>query len=144
MTSIPEDPPEWLASTLSSILSAPHITIPPAPGGRPEGPGPIDLFTTRFDNAFTDDAKAIVDGRKETLDGLKATLLALQKHWNAQTAKFTRVQSIHKHLTSTSCTWTQTDSELKLEFEASAKIVESGGSPRISEIILQGKASLFN
>lgn len=51
------------------------------------GPGPIDLFSTRFINTFTEDVKANVSGKDVTRDGLKECLLNLQKHWNPKTAQ---------------------------------------------------------
>lgn len=46
------------------------------------GPGPIDLFSTRFNNAFTPDVKAIVAGEEVSREGLKEKLLGLQRHFS--------------------------------------------------------------
>jgi hypothetical protein len=78
----------WVEKALASLLSAPHISIPRGPAGFPTGPGPIDLFSTRFNNTFTADAKGLVDGQHVNRDGLKEKLLDLQRHYNPDTVKF--------------------------------------------------------
>ena len=75
----------FVEQALSSILSSPHISIS-AP--IPTGPGPVDLFSTRFNNTFTADAKGLVDGESVDLDGLKQKLLALQTHYDPASVKF--------------------------------------------------------
>jgi len=52
------------------------------------GPGPVDLFSTKFNNAFAHDVKAFVVGKEVSREELKAKLLGLQKHWNAEEVKF--------------------------------------------------------
>lgn len=52
------------------------------------GPGPIDLFSTRFANMFTKEATGVVAGVQVDKEGLKQSLLALQKQWNPETAQF--------------------------------------------------------
>ena len=52
------------------------------------GPGPVDLFSTKFNNAFAHDVKAFVVGKEVSREELKAKLLGLQKHWNAEQVKF--------------------------------------------------------
>lgn len=81
----------FLQNTLSSILSAPHISFPKPPAGLPNlrlGHGPVDLFSTRFANTFAGDAKGVVAGKEVDKEGLKEALLALQKTWQSDSVKF--------------------------------------------------------
>ena len=84
--------PEWLQEQLSTLLASPyiHFNQPKFPGGLHlrMGPGPIDLFSTRFANLFAQEATGVVAGVQVDKEGLKQSLLALQKHWNPQTAQF--------------------------------------------------------
>lgn len=77
--------PEWLQDHLAELLAAPHIhfTQPKLPGLRLRmGPGPVDVFSTRFMNMFTQDAKGTVNGHHVGRDELKENLLKLQKKYN--------------------------------------------------------------
>ena len=56
------------------------------------GHGPIDLFSTRFANMFTQDATGVVGGKEVDKEGLKQSLLAWQKKWNQDTAHFTAME----------------------------------------------------
>jgi len=81
---------DWLSKEISQIISSPHISFP-KPTGLLQfrmGPGPVDLFSTRFDNAFAFDVRATVAGKEVSREELKAKLLGLQKHWNAEEVKF--------------------------------------------------------
>ena len=84
--------PEWLQEQLSTLLASPyiHFNQPKLPGGLHlrMGPGPIDLFSTRFANMFTKEATGVVAGVQVDKEGLKQSLLALQKQWSADTARF--------------------------------------------------------
>ena len=80
----------WLQSSLSSLLASPyiHFNQPKVPGMHFRmGPGPIDLFSTRFSNLFTDDATGVVGGKEVDKQGLKDSLIALQRKWDSATAK---------------------------------------------------------
>jgi hypothetical protein len=92
---------EWLEKTLTDILSSPHISFPQQTGNLHirMGHGPIDLFSTRFMNSFTDDVKATVAGQEMTRDELKASLLALQKHWNSDSVQFAPSHVSHPFMT---------------------------------------------
>ena len=82
---------EWLQEQLSTLLASPyiHFSQPKIPGLQLRmGPGPIDLFSTRFANTFTHDATAVVAGKELDKDGLKTALLALQKRWIPESASF--------------------------------------------------------
>lgn len=84
--------PEFLQDKLSTLLASPHIHFNAPPAGGPlhirMGHGPVDLFSTRFLNFFTADARGVVGGKEVDHDGLKEALLALQKKWNPQEASF--------------------------------------------------------
>jgi len=81
---------DWLSKQISQIITSPHISFPKPTGplGFRVGPGPIDLFSTRFNNTFTLDVQATVAGEDVSREELKAKLLGLQKHWNAEEVKF--------------------------------------------------------
>ena len=80
---------EFVQEHLSTLLKSPyiHFTQPQIPGIR-LGHGPIDLFSTRYANFFTHNATGVVAGQELDKDGLKQALLALQKRWNPDTARF--------------------------------------------------------
>ena len=81
---------DWLSNAISQIISSPHISFPKPTGSLPfrTGPGPVDLFSTRFNNTFAYDVEVTVDGEVVSRDDLKAKLLSLQKYWNVQEIKF--------------------------------------------------------
>ena len=84
----PQTTAAWVESALASLLRAPHISLPKGPVGIGMGPGPIDLFSTEFNNTFTPEAIGVVDGQQVDREGLKKSLLALQSHYNPDTVKF--------------------------------------------------------
>lgn len=79
----------WLSTEIAKLLASPHISFPNPPAGIHLGPGPIDLFSTNFNNIFASDVVAQVDGKGVSRDELKQELLNLQKHWNPDKVKFT-------------------------------------------------------
>jgi len=80
----------WLSKEISQIITSPHISFPKpaAPLQFRIGPGPIDLFSTRFNNVFAFDVKATVAGEEVSREELKAKLLGLQKHWKPEEVGF--------------------------------------------------------
>ena len=90
--------PEFLQDRLSTLLASPHIHFnkPPMLKNIRMGPGPVDLFSTRFMNFFTHDATGVVAGKEVDHDGLKQALLALQRKWNAQENSFVAQDSAQK------------------------------------------------
>jgi hypothetical protein len=74
---------DWLSTEISKLLVSPHISFPKPPAGIRLGPGPVDLFSTNFNNLFAPDVVATVDGEKVSRDELKQKLLNLQKHWES-------------------------------------------------------------
>ena len=81
---------DWLSKEISQIISSPHISFPKPAAPLPfkMGPGPVDLFSTRFNNTFAYDVQATVTGEEVSREGLKAKLLGLQKHWSAGEIQF--------------------------------------------------------
>ena len=80
---------DWLSQEIWQIITSPHISFPKPTGPLQlrMGPGPVDLFSTRFNNAFAPDVKATVVGEGVSREELKAKLLGLQRHWKAEQAK---------------------------------------------------------
>jgi hypothetical protein len=78
----------WFVKQFSKLMESSHISIPPPPTGVLIGPGPIDQFSTNFDNLFADDVKAAVDREEVSRAVLKQKLLNLKKHWKAKQVKF--------------------------------------------------------
>lgn len=81
---------DWLSKEISQIISSPHISFPKPTGSLPfrMGPGPVDLFSTRFNNTFAYDVKATVNGEEVSREDLKEKLLGLKKYWNPEEIKF--------------------------------------------------------
>ncbi|KAI0363308.1 hypothetical protein BV20DRAFT_958566 [Pilatotrama ljubarskyi] len=136
--------PEFVQDKLSTLLSSPHIHLnhPPKFGGIRMGPGPVDLFSTRFANFFTPDATGVVAGKEVDHEGLKKALLALQKKWDPQNANFVAQGSAPKP--TTKLLWTRKDAEHQSEVTAAAEVKEEGGAHRISHLTLDGDESLFS
>jgi len=79
----------WLKTAIAELLASPHIHFRAPVGlGIRLGPGPIDLFSTKFNNDFTPDVTAVVAGQQVDREGLKEKLLGLQQHYSADNAKF--------------------------------------------------------
>ncbi|OCH87551.1 hypothetical protein OBBRIDRAFT_796089 [Obba rivulosa] len=139
--------PDWLQSQLSTLLASPYIhfnkpTAGPLAGLR-MGPGPIDLFSTRFANMFTADATGTVAGQAVDRDGLKDALLALQKRWSPDSATFTDEQPQEGQDAATQFTFTPKDADSQVQVTAAATVREEGGATRISSLSLDGDESLF-
>lgn len=89
---MPATPAMWYSTSLVALLESPHIHIAQPPAvARPIllGTGPVDLFSSRFENLFADDAQGVVAGEQVNRDSLKETLLAIQKHWDPSNVKYT-------------------------------------------------------
>ncbi|THG97454.1 hypothetical protein EW026_g4548 [Hermanssonia centrifuga] len=138
---------EWLQEQLSTLLASPHIHFshPKFPGAHIRmGPGPIDVFSTKFANMFTSDATGTVAGTQVDKDGLKESLLALQKQWNPDSAKFVPMDPPSADYTmATSFSWTPKQSDTSLQVGASASVQEEGGLQRINVLNLDGDPSMF-
>ncbi|KAJ3481783.1 hypothetical protein NLI96_g7423 [Meripilus lineatus] len=137
---------EWLAQNLSSLLSSPYIHFPKPPAGLPGlrlGHGPIDLFSTRFTNLFSDEAKGTVDGQEVDKAGLKDALLAIQRTWNADSANVTPSASADPKHIAAELTWTLSKTDTRVEAKATATTIEEGGAPRINFLKLEGDKALF-
>ncbi|KAL6303931.1 hypothetical protein BKA93DRAFT_916433 [Sparassis latifolia] len=136
--------PEWLQEHLTTLLNSPYIHFKnPGPLGLRMGPGPIDLFSTRFNNMFTKDATGVVAGNEVDKAGLKESILALQKKWNPDTATFSAQDTTELGHPVTRFAWAQKGSETQAEVTAAASVREEGGSPRIDTLTLDGDEALF-
>ena len=51
------------------------------------GPGPVDMFTVRFNQFFMPEAHGTICGHSVDREGLKQSLLNLQKRWNSEEVK---------------------------------------------------------
>ncbi|PRP89318.1 hypothetical protein PROFUN_02192 [Planoprotostelium fungivorum] len=80
----------WFEETLKQLLESPYIHFPKPPPGLHLGHGPVDLFSTRFNNNFRGTV-GMVNGTEVDHDGLKAVLLALQSHYD-RNSQFTSSQ----------------------------------------------------
>ncbi|KAI0789369.1 hypothetical protein C8Q75DRAFT_765355 [Abortiporus biennis] len=137
---------QWLEEKLAELLASPHISFASHKSGLPGirlGPGPIDLFSTRFNNLVTHDVTGSVAGKHVDKAGLKEGLLALQKKWNPDTASFNASTASEPHAIATSFAWTQRESTDKHQVSASASVREEGGAPRCFSLTLEGEPSLF-
>lgn len=76
----------WLSDCLCDLMASPHVVMPPH-GGMHLGPGPMDVFTTRFNEYFGHEACGTLCGRPVDREGLKTGLLALQKRWNPEAVR---------------------------------------------------------
>ena len=78
----------WFVKEFAQLMAASHITFPKPPPNIHLGPGPVDQFSTDFENLFADHVKATVDGKVVSKEGLKQKLLNLKKHWKVDHVKF--------------------------------------------------------
>ncbi|RDX43178.1 hypothetical protein OH76DRAFT_1488069 [Lentinus brumalis] len=143
MSDLSPSSPEFLQDRLSTLLASPHIHFnkPPALLNIRMGPGPVDVFSTRFANWFTHDATGVVNGKQVDKEGLKEALLALQKKWHPDSANFVGQDSSSKPAIKFS--WTVKNAEQPAEVSAAADVKEEGGTHRISSLVLDGDESLF-
>ena len=59
------------------------------------GQGPVDVFSTRFNQFFTPEAHGTICGHLVDREGLKSALLALQRRWSKE-AKVVAVDGAEK------------------------------------------------
>ena len=83
MSPEPESRSKWLAEHLKELMAAPHIH---SDEGAELEPGPVDLFSTKFDQMFMPDAHGWVCGERATREEIKESLLGLQRRWNEKEA----------------------------------------------------------
>ncbi|KAF9652050.1 hypothetical protein BDM02DRAFT_360015 [Thelephora ganbajun] len=127
----------WLSKEISQIIVSPHISFPKPPGSLLRmGPGPVDLFSTRFNNTFAFDVKATVAGKNVSRDELKERLLGLQKHWKAEEVNF-QDESEGPH----SETVVHVSSGKTISMSAETEV--EGGRRVIKKFTLDGDPSLF-
>ncbi|KAI0348195.1 hypothetical protein BDW22DRAFT_1424401 [Trametopsis cervina] len=131
-----EPSPEWLQDHLAELLASPyiHFTQPKLPGRQLRmGPGPVDLFSTRFSNMFARDATGVVNGQEVGKDDLKQSLLKLQKHYTKDSLKCTPQGVTHGQV-STKMAWSRKDSGSNAEIAASAKTKDVDGTHKIADL----------
>ncbi|KIJ38887.1 hypothetical protein M422DRAFT_781217 [Sphaerobolus stellatus SS14] len=139
----------WLQSIISELLVSPYIHFGHAPTAAIAirlGPGPIDLFSTRFNNYFTTEVTGIVAGEPVDREGLKKCLLGLQQHYSPDTVAFetpdpgTTVGSNEAQISFTG----QSKETGPYKVAIDAKILKSGGAKKISSIRMDGIPELFS
>lgn len=59
------------------------------------GPGPVDMFTVRFNQYIMPEARGTICGRVVDREELKEGLLNLQKKWNTEDVKVMQESSPH-------------------------------------------------
>ncbi len=94
MSSVAVPQSHWLSDCLCELMSSPHVAMPPH-GGMHMGPGPVDMFTVRFNEFFMPEAHGTICGHPVGREELKDRLLNLQKRWNSEDIKV--VQEGGKH-----------------------------------------------
>jgi len=139
---------DWYEQTLANLLAAPYVHIRSLPGGIHGGPGPIDLFSTDFNNLFTRDASGSVNGEDVDRDELKTRLLALHDHFNRASVSFHRESQGPKFATesgsvSSVLSWTSQNGKETEHVTTHATIVDEHGSRQIKSIDLRGRSDLF-
>ncbi|KAI0095059.1 hypothetical protein BDY19DRAFT_916059 [Irpex rosettiformis] len=137
---------EWLQDRLSELLASPHIhfTQPNLPGLHLRmGPGPIDLFSTRYMNMFTQEATGTVNGQAVDKDELKENLLKLQKKYNKDSLKCVPQSSEGTGQLATKMAWTVKDTGSEAEIMASATTKLEGGTNRIDTLKIDCAQSLL-
>ncbi|OBZ67083.1 hypothetical protein A0H81_12940 [Grifola frondosa] len=143
----------WLADHLCDLMASPHVSIPSHVGGVYVGPGPVDLFSTRFESWFLPDAKGTVAGREVDREGLKEALLALQTKWDPENVKI-RSDPDYSHTLlqdhtqmRTELEWTpktsDPETDQKQVIDAEAAVVAQEGRERIRFLTLKGDEALF-
>lgn len=86
MSPAPETRSQWLAEQLQQLMVAPHVHVTEGAEGAAMGPGPVDMFSTRFDAMFMPDAHGWVGGERIDRHSLKECMLGLQRRWNEKEA----------------------------------------------------------
>ncbi|KAI0633294.1 hypothetical protein C8Q77DRAFT_1217740 [Trametes polyzona] len=137
----------WLSDCLCDLMASPHVSMPPL-GGMHLGPGPVDVFTTRFDQYFWHDARGTFCGRPVDREGLKAGLLALQKRWNPEAVKVMEEPALHglplgHNILATEVEWTPPGSAMPEVVHAEASVGEEGGREQIRFLKMEGNSALF-
>ncbi|CDO69261.1 hypothetical protein BN946_scf185042.g163 [Trametes cinnabarina] len=123
----------WLSDTLCELMASPHVSMPQHAGRMHlGGPGPVDVFTTRFNQYFLPEARGTLSGRPVDREGLKAGLLALQKRWNSEGMRVIDDPTLHglpmgDNMLSTEIEWTPEGSQTPEVVIAEASMGESNG-----------------
>jgi len=143
---------QWLAHWLSLLLAAPHISVPDESSEEVRlGPGPVDVFTSRFNEMFMPEARGIICGHTVDREELKQTLVGLQRRWNAAEGSCVGCETHPTHISEFHPTMAA-----QMEFTpmymypreketivAEASGEEVGGAERIDCLMLEGDEYLF-
>ncbi|KAI0823326.1 hypothetical protein BC628DRAFT_525389 [Trametes gibbosa] len=137
----------WLSDCLCDLMASPHVPMP-RHGGMHLGHGPVDVFTTRFNQYFGQEARGTLCGHAVDREGLKAGLLALQKRWNPEAVKVMEEPGTHDshlghHMMSTEVEWTPQGSAMPEVVVAEASVGEENGHQQIRFLKLEGNSALF-
>jgi len=127
---------QFVEESILTLLSSPGpISIPRLPFGR-GGPGPIDVFSSRFANLFTDDVAASFNGESIDRNGLKEKLVALKKKFDPSSASFDDDGSSSSNAN---------DVHTKLQWNALSSQGESGTADnKLDEVIWDAKTVIIN
>ncbi|KAI0769630.1 hypothetical protein BD413DRAFT_477433 [Trametes elegans] len=146
--SVATSPNHWLSDCLCDLMASPHVSMP-SQGGMHLGPGPVDVFTTRFDQYFEPNARGTICGRSVDREGLRAALLALQKRWNTEALKVSDEAHLHgvplgHNLVRTDVEWTPRGSTVPEVVMAEATVGEQQDRGlRIRFLKMEGNSALF-
>ncbi|TFK89474.1 hypothetical protein K466DRAFT_486784 [Polyporus arcularius HHB13444] len=147
MSSVAVPQSHWLSDCLCELMSSPHVAMPPH-GGMHMGPGPVDMFTVRFNEFFMPEAHGTICGHPVDREELKDRLLNLQKRWNSEDIKV--VQEGGKHgfplqpsVLSTEVEFTPPGHRMPEVVMAEASVGEQEGHERIRFLKMEGNSALF-
>ncbi|TBU38791.1 hypothetical protein BD309DRAFT_826910, partial [Dichomitus squalens] len=144
--SISTSPSHWLSECLCELMASPHVSMPPH-GGMRLGPGPMDVFTTRFEQYFTSTAHGTICGHPVDREGLKEGLLALQKRWTPEDVKVEQEGNdclLQHDVLSTELEFTPPGSSIPEVIIAQASLSgDKEGEKHIRFIKLEGNRALF-
>ncbi|OJT15329.1 hypothetical protein TRAPUB_8125 [Trametes pubescens] len=137
----------WLSDCLCDLMASPHVAMPPH-GGMHLGPGPVDVFTTRFNEYFGHEACGTLCGRPVDREGLKTGLLALQKRWNPEAVRVGNDPQLNgiplgHNILATEVEWTPEGSTVPEVVLAEASVGEERGHEQIRFLKMEGNSALF-
>ncbi|RDX50066.1 hypothetical protein OH76DRAFT_1402921 [Lentinus brumalis] len=120
----------------------------PPHGGMHMGPGPVDMFTVRFNEFFMPEAHGTICGHPVDREELKDRLLNLQKRWNSEDIKVVQEGGIHgfplqPSVLSTEVEFTPPGHRMPEVVMAEASVGEQEGHERIRFLKMEGNSALF-
>ncbi|OBZ67219.1 hypothetical protein A0H81_12938 [Grifola frondosa] len=112
-------------------------------GGIHTSPGPIDLFSTRFNTYFMPEARGMLAGRSVDREELKEGLLALQRTWDSENVKVMEPKHHSRGMMSTEMEWTPEGSTMPEVVSAEASVGQESGHKQIRFLKVEGNPALF-